>query len=238
MSNIRNKVMGSMNSFIGKYVGGDKRPVFLDLEKTYPKLLLIDQQFETVKKEFDHIDAHYKLEAYHEFDKGQYRISGKVEPDRKWKVFMLNLMGEVPETALELCPETCKVLQQIPHIYQAFFSILEPMKPIPAHRGPYLGYVRYHIGLKVPTKSPPTMRVHDQFHTWRQGESILFDDTWEHEVINECQQERAVLIVDVFRPLPWWPHNVNAFFIKNVIRNVYAKKMIKNVKAEKIKNPS
>ena len=43
----------------------------------------------------------------------------------------------------------------IPNLFQAFFSILEPGKSIPAHEGPYCGYLRYHLGLIVPEESPP-----------------------------------------------------------------------------------
>ena len=37
----------------------------------------------------------------------------------------------------------------------------------------------------------------------REGESMLFDDSWEHEVFNHCPQDRVVLIVDIRRPMPF-----------------------------------
>jgi aspartate beta-hydroxylase/beta-hydroxylase len=49
------------------------------------------------------------------------------------------------------------------------------------------------------------MRVKDQLHTWREGESILFDDSWNHQVYNTSPERRVVLIVDVVRPMGW-PH--------------------------------
>lgn len=225
------------NKIIGKHAGGEQRPIFFDIESTCKELLLIDQQFDTVKSEFNFVNQHYDLQAYHELDRMQYGISGKVAPQQKWKVFVLDLMGETPELAAKLCPETCAVLKKIPNLFQAFFSVLEPRKPIPAHTGPYSGYIRYHLGVKVPSQAPPTIRLKDQYYTWQTGKSVLFDDTWEHEVFNESNEERVVLIVDIFRPLPFLLHQTNSLIIKNLIKNMYGKKVIKNATAEKLNAP-
>jgi hypothetical protein len=53
----------------------------------------------------------------------------------------------------------------------------------------------------VPRTSPPSIRIKDQQYTWREGEGVLFDDTWPHEIRNDCQDMRAVLIVDIPRPM-------------------------------------
>jgi aspartyl/asparaginyl beta-hydroxylase (cupin superfamily) len=39
-------------------------------------------------------------------------------------------------------------------LFQAFFSILDGGKSIPRHAAPYRGYLRYHLGLKVPKLLP------------------------------------------------------------------------------------
>ena len=54
----------------------------------------------------------------------------------------------------------------------------------------------------VPDKNPPSIRLKDQVYTWKEGESVLFDDSWNHEVYNECENDRVVLIVDIRRPMP------------------------------------
>jgi len=85
----------------------------------------------------------------------------------------------------------------------AFFSILAPGKHIPAHRGPYKGVLRYHLGLKIPEPaSQCRIRVGDEVRHWAEGESLLFDDTYDHEVWNDTDGERAILFMDVERPLP------------------------------------
>jgi len=53
------------------------------------------------------------------------------------------------------------------------------------------------------------MRVKDKFHTWKEGQSIVFDDSLEHEVYNQSDDIRVVLIVDFFRPMPLPLHAAN-----------------------------
>ncbi len=96
----------------------------------------------------------------------------------------------------------------------AFFSILAPGKHIPAHRGAYNGVLRFHLGLIVPGPAGACrIRVADQICTWREGESLIFDDSFNHEVWNDTDGWRVVLFVDVARPLrrPW--HWLNRKFI-------------------------
>jgi aspartyl/asparaginyl beta-hydroxylase (cupin superfamily) len=53
------------------------------------------------------------------------------------------------------------------------------------------------------------MRVKDQYYTWKEGQSIVFDDSWEHEVYNRSDDLRVVLLVDFLRPMPLPLHVVN-----------------------------
>jgi len=79
----------------------------------------------------------------------------------------------------------------------AFFSILSPDKHIPAHKGPFNGVLRYHLELIIPEpKEKCRIRVHDQFNEWDEGKSLIFDDTYEHEVCNDTDGFRVVLFVD------------------------------------------
>ena len=107
--------------------------------------------------------------------------------------------------------------------------MLEPGKSIPAHHGPYRGYLRYHLGIKVPKESPPSIRLKDQIYHWEEKESVLFDDTWDHEVINKSNQERVVLIIDLLRPLPFLPNQINRFIANFLLKKVRIKKVLKDV---------
>lgn len=47
----------------------------------------------------------------------------------------------------------------------------------------------------------PYIRVGNERHYWEQGKVIVFDDSFEHEVLNQSGQDRTVLIVDIWHPL-------------------------------------
>lgn len=139
-------------------------------------------------------------------------------------------MGEFDQAAERLCPEICNMIREIPDVFQAMFSVLEPERSIPAHKGPYKGYLRYHIGVKIPKENPPQIRIEDTYYTWKEGEGVIFDDSWDHEVINHSKEERVVLIIDILRPMPKVPHAVNRFLTEKLIKPGYAKACLKRTK--------
>ena len=193
---------------ISSHVGGDSSPAFYDVQKTYPQLLTIDREYETVWKELRVLlPKKESIRLVHETITAHPVVPG-------WRVlwvYFRNLNQYLPNR--ELFPETFAVLNQIPHMVDAWFSIIEPRKSIPAHRGMYRGLLRYHIAFKVPDNNPPKLRVKNEYYTWKQGESVMFDDRHEHEVYNESDDYRVVLIVDVLRPLPWPLHMMNVVAI-------------------------
>jgi aspartyl/asparaginyl beta-hydroxylase (cupin superfamily) len=200
-----------LNLWFRNTAGGDQRPVVFDIDETIPELREIEKAFPEIREEF--LVASEKvatMPTYHELDPVQRYISATTPYD--WRMFYLYAMGIVAEENAALCPRTVAVLKKIPNLFQASFSILDPGKSIPQHEGPYCGYLRYHLGIEVPADNPPSIRIHDHTHTWKDGESILFDDSWNHAVINNCARRRVVLIVDVLRPMPVAQHLANRFF--------------------------
>jgi beta-hydroxylase len=135
---------------------------------------------------------------------------GEISPDQAhfraygtWRTFFLYAYGIQVDENCQRCPVTTRVVNRIPRMLTAFFSILEPGMHIPPHRGPYGGLLRYHLALRVP--EPVTtcrIRVDDRVATWEEGKSLVFDDTYEHEAWNESPESRVVLFVDFERPLP------------------------------------
>jgi len=96
-----------------------------------------------------------------------------------------------------------RVLQKIPGMKSAMFSILAPRKHIPEHRGLWKGVLRYHLGLIIPEPvGSSRIRVGKDVRFWEEGKSMIFDDSHPHEVWNDCDSQRIVLFVDVERPLP------------------------------------
>jgi ornithine lipid ester-linked acyl 2-hydroxylase len=106
------------------------------------------------------------------------------------------------------------LVRKIPGLRTAMFSILEPGKRLPPHRGPYNGVLRLHLGLLVP--EPPTSfgsRIGPELRHWREGEVLIFDDAHEHEAWNETDRPRVVLFVDFLKPLKFPANLLNRFLL-------------------------
>ena len=128
----------------------------------------------------------------------------KVSPDDKWKTFVLYGYGIRSERGCARCPETARLLERVPGMTSAWFSILAPGKHIPRHAGITKGMIRAHLALKVPEHAERVrMQVGDEICHWQEGRCLLFDDSRKHEVWNDTDEERVVLIFDVARPMRW-----------------------------------
>src|SRR3954469_23802779 len=162
------------NAYFDRYTGGPDRPTFFDVAATSPELAAVTAAYPTIRAEFDRLPvAPEALPQYHEVDPGEAKISSTTP--KRWNVFMLEILGHRLEANRRLCPDTCRVLDRVPCLLQAFFSILEPGKSIPEHEGPYRGYLRYHLALRVPKDRPPKLVVNGQDYVWKEGEAVLFD---------------------------------------------------------------
>ena len=214
----------ALNWYLARHIDALRRPVFFDVAKAYPSLAAVTEAYPVIRAEFDRLLSEWQsLPQYHEIDPGEAKISRTTA--RKWSVFLLEILGHRPEANRACCPETCRALDRVPNLIQAFFSILDPGKSIPEHEGPYLGYLRYHLGLRVPAHNPPRLIVKGQPYTWKAGEGVLFDDSWPHSVENNSSETRAVLVVDVRRPMPALPGLVNRFVTNFIGRHTYGRKL-------------
>jgi len=140
-----------------------------------------------------------------------------ISRDDRWKTFFFVAYGYRAEANCARCPRTAALLDQIPGLVTAFFSILSPGKRIPPHRGPYRGVVRCHLGLAIP--DPPDLcgiSVGGEVAHWREGQTMFFDDGYEHFAWNDSDQTRVVLFLDLIRPLHGPAAAVNRFLLKAI----------------------
>lgn len=139
-----------------------------------------------------------ELPFFQDISPDQMRIS----PDDKWRTFFLFGFGYRSEQNCAVCPRTAALLEKIPGLETAFFSILAPGKIIPLHRGVTKGLIRGHLGLVVPPEPDRCfMDVGGVRCTWEEGRLLVFDDTFPHAVSNLTDHERVVLLFDFPRPL-------------------------------------
>ena len=151
---------------------------------------------------------------------------------KNWRTFNLIMFNQdVPRNA-ERCPVTVDCLKKIPGMQSALFSIIAPGTYIPPHNDPGKGVVRYHLALKVPKdREKCFISVNGEKYCWTEGKSVLFDDVFDHWVLNDTLEERVVLFVDILRPLKGWASflqgaaNVAAHHYPGVKRAVEASKV-------------
>lgn len=124
----------------------------------------------------------------------------RIAPPGKWRSFFLYGYGQRLDDNIARCPATAGVVAQVPALNSAFFSILAPGAYIPPHRGVTKGLLTCHLGLVVPD-GPVRMRVGPETVRWADGATLVFDDTWQHEVWNDTDETRVVLLIQFGRPL-------------------------------------
>jgi len=193
----------------------DGHKTFFD-PKSFPWVASVEAEWGVVRKELDALlTRREEIPNFQDISDAQKPLT---EGDQ-WKTFWLYAYGKKAEENCARCPETVRVLQKIPGMTSAMFSILAPKKHIPEHRGLWKGVLRYHLGLIVPKpEGSSKIRVGKDFQCWEEGKSMIFDDSHPHEVWNDCDSQRIVLFVDVERPLPFPLATLNRAIIRIIAR--------------------
>lgn len=154
---------------------------------------------------------------------------GEISPDHRhiaqnaaWKSYFFNGYGykSIPNRAR--CPKTAALIDQVPNVVVAFFSIFEPGTHVREHYGVTKAMLNVHLGILVP-KGPERceIRVNDEFRGWRDGEFLIFDETYNHEAWNESDEPRVVLFLQVMRPMKWPGRVLGKLFLQAIKRTSY-----------------
>jgi beta-hydroxylase len=165
----------------------------------FPFLATLERDWRDIRDELKTVLEHRAaLPSFHELSPDQWRISR----GDNWKTFVFRAFGESSARNCARCPRTAALLQAVPGLQSAWFSILAPGYHIPAHWGITKGLLRVHLGLIVPRERERCrMSVGDELVVWEEGRCVTFDDTHLHEVHNDTDQERVVLLLDFDRPM-------------------------------------
>lgn len=142
------------------------------------------------------------IPRFHEIMPAQADISANDGKD--WRLFVLKVYGAEVDKNMAACPKLAELVSSTPDVLSASLSFLAPRKHIPRHRGPFRGVLRYQLGLSVPLdaqgRPAAVLALNDVEHRVGDGQQLLWDDTYPHEVWNNSDQMRLVLLLDVRRP--------------------------------------
>jgi beta-hydroxylase len=137
---------------------------------------------------------------------------------RGWKRFYLKWYDDPMPSAERLCPRTVALLRSLPHVHGAMFALLPPGGKLGRHRDPFGGSLRYHLGLSTPNSDACWIEVDGARYAWRDGEAVVFDETYVHCVENGTDTRRLILFCDVERPLRQPMASLNRLVTRTVMR--------------------
>ena len=193
----------------------------------FPFLQPLAGNWETIRDEIRGILKHRDaVPVFQEVSRDQRRIA----TGNSWRTFILYGFGDKAERNCRQAPVTTRLLEQVPGLQTAWFSILAPGYHIPAHRGVSKGILRAHLGLIIPAEREKCrMRVADRICVWKEGEVFVFDDTYEHEVWNDTSEERVILLFDFDCPMGLWGTIVNRCFLRLLKLTAYYQEPKRNM---------
>ena len=198
-------------------------------KRVFPWTAEIEREWRAIRSELDRVLTRKEaLPGFHELATDVATIS----TDRGWKTFFLCGYGFRSAANIRLCPNTWRICQKIPGLITVMFSILEPGKHLPPHRGPYNGVLRLHLGLIVPEpREQLGIRVENELYRWQEGEAVVFDDAYEHEAWNRTAFTRVVLFVDFRKPLRFPANVINWALLNLAVFTPFIREGMDNQKA-------
>lgn len=187
--------MAPYNSLMYLFSAIPTKP-FIDL-KHFPELAPLRANWHMIREE-----------AMRLFDEGYIRAAARYNDlgfnsffKSGWKRFYLKWYDDFLPSARNLCPRTAELLSKIPSVHAAMFALLPPGARLPSHRDPFAGSLRYHLGLSTPNSEECRIVVDGDLYYWKDGEAVMFDETFIHRAENQTDVQRIILFCDVERPL-------------------------------------
>jgi len=161
----------------------------------FPELKVIEDNWEVIRDE-----------ALALYDKGYITVKDDLPAssfykNNRWVSFYLKLYDSDIPSARELAPKTMALIDQVPSMNLALFACLNPGKRINNHHDPFAYTLRYSLGLSTPNSDDSGIVVNGVDYKWKDGESVIFDETYLHHAYNNTEKSRIILMTDIDRPL-------------------------------------
>lgn len=178
-----------------------------------PDLSLLRDNWEVIRDEAMALRSEGAFEAAKAAGSaGSYDLGFRTFFKRGWSKFYLNWYGTTHRSAQRTCPRTVALLQQVPKVKGAMFTILPAGSELSLHSDPLACSLRYHLGLRTPNSDQCLIEVDGQPVAWRDGADFIFDETYPHQARNDTSVDRLILLCDVERPLNLFGRAFNAVY--------------------------
>jgi beta-hydroxylase len=189
-------IMAPYNVLMYLFSAVPNRPILQ--QSLLPELAVLRDNWRVIREEALALFAQGQIKAADKYNDWEFNSFFRTG----WKRFYLKWYDAALPSALANCPKTVELVNAIPTVKGAMFASLPPGGRLVQHRDPYAGSLRYHLGLLVP-KTPGECRIFidGQPYSLREGEDLLFDETYLHYAENNTSDDRIILFCDVERPL-------------------------------------
>ena len=204
----------------------DRNQVYID-PNNFPALKPLQENWQLIREEALNLNNLAQIKASADLDDLGFNSFFRTG----WKRFYLKWYGANLKSAEQLCPQTLALINQLPDVKGAMFAMLPPGARLMKHRDPYAGSLRYHLGLLTPNSENCYISVDGQTYAWRDGEAVMFDETYIHYAENKTDQNRIILFLDVKRPV--------TFFLVDWINEIFSRIVVagsatKNLPGDKV----
>ncbi len=160
----------------------------------YPWVTQLEQVHEVIRNEILNIPPECDFLGY----------EGGLAAENMWSVVPMYYMGTPIHYFQKYFPKTLEIVNKLPgHCFDypwgdCLFSRQAAGSHLIAHCSVDSFRLRVHLGLDVPDNCQ--MRVKNELLNWHNGEVLIFEDSFEHEVWNHSDKSRIVLIIDFWHP--------------------------------------
>lgn len=183
------------NMLVTMFSGLPRRPI-QDVSD-FPEMALLRENWQTLREEAERLEEGGNIRPAAKHNDVAFNTFFR----RGWTRFYVKWYGDPLPSAEELSPNTVALVQSIPSVNAALFARLPPHGVLGEHRDPFAGSMRYHLGLKTPNSDACRIYIDGTPYSWRDGEDIVFDETYIHSVINDTDESRIIFFCDVARPI-------------------------------------
>ena len=172
-----------------KFYDPQLHPITHELESNFPA---IQAEVKELLKRYD------EFANFQSISPDQTYISN----DDRWRMFFFKAAGVSFGKNKQLCPVAMSIVDKHKDVISAYISVLGARKLLNPHEGPWSGILRMHLGVVVPEYQMCSLHNGGEVYFWEEGKCVLFDDTYTHMAFNDTDSIRAVLFLDIMRPLP------------------------------------
>jgi aspartate beta-hydroxylase len=198
-SSLYDGLANALRAWFDRRISGN---AILESARLFPDAQLFQANWQAIRDEAFRVTRHIEhIPRFHELMASQASISAN--DARDWRMFIMRAYGVTIDPNLAQCPTVASALAQAPDVLSASFSILGPGKHVPEHRGPFRGILRGYLVLVMPRggdgKPAAVLKIDRREYRLEEGQFLLWDDTFEHAVWNESDENRVVLLLDIKR---------------------------------------